>query len=107
MGVALLKLERRWKADRTQTMPHTPWTKPAQRSHGGSVDARRSSGLTSDLLVHRGGSSKKVNDLDYSYSPSEPKKSREIDKLEKLIEAVGAASYQAKYPKEGCFCRGR
>ena len=107
MGLALLN-PGAWKADRTQTMSHTAWTKASsQRSYGVNRGTHHSSGLTSDPLIPRGGSSRRVKGHDQPRLPSQPKKSRDVQKLENLIEAVDSASYLPKYPKEGCFCRGK
>lgn len=89
-------------------MAHTAWTKASsQRSYAINRGTHHSSGLTSDVLIPRGGSSRRGKGRDQSHLPSEPKKSRDVQKLENLIEAVDSASYMPKYPKEGCFCRGK
>ena len=73
------------------SMPRTPWTQPK-----GS--------LPSDHLnpkyVSKASKNKK-----HQQSPGPPK-SREVKRLESLIQAVREANADDKDPKGGCFCLG-
>lgn len=78
-------------------MQRTPWTKPK-----GSLPSDR---IKSTPKFVRKASKIKGNGK--QQQSSEPPKSREVQKLESLAQAVRDATTIEKDPKGGCFCLGR